>query len=109
MQLEDGSLNFLATPPTLGLYFCQAVENNFTQTLAVYQVKQRSNPTAPPADPSRPQVTRSPDRGPTGTSGTTKGATATQAREMVRKTPEQKLGDTVLYYFFYRNVSMTSI
>ncbi|KAM9419471.1 semaphorin-4A-like isoform 2-T4 [Salvelinus alpinus] len=59
LQLEDGSLNFLATPTTLGHYLCLSTENGFQQNLAIYQVKQKSSPTtqatAPGVTPTRPQ------------------------------------------------------
>ncbi|XP_024251488.1 semaphorin-4A isoform X1 [Oncorhynchus tshawytscha] len=45
LQLEDGSLHFLATPATLGHYLCLSTENGFQQNLAIYQVKQKSSPT----------------------------------------------------------------
>uniref|UniRef100_A0A8C7R1P3 Sema domain-containing protein n=1 Tax=Oncorhynchus mykiss TaxID=8022 RepID=A0A8C7R1P3_ONCMY len=45
LQLEDGSLHFLATPTTLGHYLCLSTENGFQQNLAIYQVKQKSSPT----------------------------------------------------------------
>lgn len=57
IQPDNGSLSFVATPSTLGHYLCQAVENGYTQTLVVYHVKQKSNPTILPASPSRPQST----------------------------------------------------
>lgn len=50
LQLEDGSLHFLATTLTLGHYLCLSTENGFQQTLAVYQVKQKS--TVPHSTPS---------------------------------------------------------
>uniref|UniRef100_A0A673YI22 Sema domain-containing protein n=1 Tax=Salmo trutta TaxID=8032 RepID=A0A673YI22_SALTR len=34
LQLEDGSLHFLATPATLGHYLCLSTENGFQQNLA---------------------------------------------------------------------------
>ncbi|KAK6327526.1 hypothetical protein J4Q44_G00031710 [Coregonus suidteri] len=59
LQLEDGSLHFLATPATLGHYLCLSTENGFQQNLAIYQVKQKSSPTpqatAPDVTPTRPQ------------------------------------------------------
>uniref|UniRef100_A0A8C2BK23 Sema domain-containing protein n=1 Tax=Cyprinus carpio TaxID=7962 RepID=A0A8C2BK23_CYPCA len=59
IQSDDGSLSFVATPSTLGHYLCQAVENGYTQTLLVYHVKQKSNPTILPATPNRPPSTPS--------------------------------------------------
>ncbi|XP_055013254.1 semaphorin-4B isoform X2 [Boleophthalmus pectinirostris] len=44
LQLEDGSLSFVATPATLGHYLCVSVEKGFQQTMAVYQVRQNSIP-----------------------------------------------------------------
>uniref|UniRef100_W5LCT9 Sema domain-containing protein n=1 Tax=Astyanax mexicanus TaxID=7994 RepID=W5LCT9_ASTMX len=86
MQHEDGSLSFLATPSTLGQYLCQAVENGFTQTLYVYQVRQKSNPTVQPSTPSRPQITRTSESGRGSTDATTKGVTTPQTKdETVRK------------------------
>ncbi|XP_076850091.1 semaphorin-4A isoform X2 [Brachyhypopomus gauderio] len=42
LQNHDNSvLRFLATPTTLGSYRCQATENGFTQTLAVYEVREK--------------------------------------------------------------------
>uniref|UniRef100_A0A673YHF9 Sema domain-containing protein n=1 Tax=Salmo trutta TaxID=8032 RepID=A0A673YHF9_SALTR len=59
LQLEDGSLHFLATPATLGHYLCLSTENGFQQNLAIYQVKQKSSPTPQAAAPgmmtTRPQ------------------------------------------------------
>ncbi|XP_036421821.1 semaphorin-4A isoform X2 [Colossoma macropomum] len=78
MQQEDGSLSFLATPSTLGLYLCKAEENGFTQTLITYQVRQKSSPTLQPVTPSRPQVTQSSE---TGQAFTTKWVTTLRARE----------------------------
>ncbi|KAG1947404.1 semaphorin-4A [Pimephales promelas] len=57
IQPDSGSLSFVATPSTLGHYLCQAVENGYTQTLTVYHVKQKSNPTTLAVSPSRPQST----------------------------------------------------
>lgn len=57
IQPDNGSLSFVATPSTLGHYLCQAVENGYTQTLVVYHVKQKSNPTILPAFTSRTQST----------------------------------------------------
>ncbi|XP_076013214.1 semaphorin-4A isoform X2 [Genypterus blacodes] len=45
LHLEDGSLCFVATPATLGHYLCLSTENGYQQTMAVYQVKQKSSPT----------------------------------------------------------------
>ncbi|TSK28309.1 Semaphorin-4B [Bagarius yarrelli] len=64
IQEKGGSISFLATPTTLGTYVCQATENGFTQTLAVYEVRQDDDPafqalttpTAPVPD-SRPEAT----------------------------------------------------
>uniref|UniRef100_A0A3Q2C8G5 Sema domain-containing protein n=1 Tax=Cyprinodon variegatus TaxID=28743 RepID=A0A3Q2C8G5_CYPVA len=44
LHLKDGSLSFVATPATLGHYLCLSTENGYRQTMAIYQVKQRSNP-----------------------------------------------------------------
>ncbi|XP_051949380.1 semaphorin-4A-like [Xyrauchen texanus] len=57
IQLDSGSLSFVATPSTLGHYLCKSVENGYTQTLVVYHIKQKSNPTILPVAPSRPQST----------------------------------------------------
>lgn len=56
LHLEDGSLSFVATPATLGHYLCLSTENGYQQTMAIYQVKQKSSP-APqtPTSHSRPQ------------------------------------------------------
>ncbi|XP_051246669.1 semaphorin-4A isoform X1 [Dicentrarchus labrax] len=59
LHLEDGSLSFVATPTTLGHYLCLSTENGYQQTMAIYQVKQKSSPVAqtptsytrPPARP----------------------------------------------------------
>ncbi|KTG06113.1 hypothetical protein cypCar_00012514, partial [Cyprinus carpio] len=59
IQSDDGSLSFVATPSTLGHYLCQTVENGYTQTLLVYHVKQKSNPTILPATPNHPPSTPS--------------------------------------------------
>ncbi|KAI4892240.1 hypothetical protein NFI96_028205 [Prochilodus magdalenae] len=81
MQHEDGSLSFLATPSTLGQYNCKAKENGFTQTLIMYQVKQKSSPTLQPLTPNRAQVTplAETERGTVGS--TTKWVTTMQAKE----------------------------
>lgn len=63
IQPDNGSLSFVATPSTLGHYLCQAVENGYTQTLIVYHVKQKSNPTILAASPSRPQSTPTAETG----------------------------------------------
>uniref|UniRef100_A0A671NTS8 Semaphorin-4A-like n=1 Tax=Sinocyclocheilus anshuiensis TaxID=1608454 RepID=A0A671NTS8_9TELE len=63
IQSDDGSLSFVATPSTLGHYLCQAVENGYSQTLVVYHVKQKSNPTILPATPNRPYSTPSTEAG----------------------------------------------
>uniref|UniRef100_A0A3B3ZCP1 Sema domain-containing protein n=1 Tax=Periophthalmus magnuspinnatus TaxID=409849 RepID=A0A3B3ZCP1_9GOBI len=47
LQLDDGSLSFVATPATLGHYLCVSVEKGFQQTMAVYQVRQNSIPISP--------------------------------------------------------------
>ncbi|XP_038141841.1 semaphorin-4A [Cyprinodon tularosa] len=44
LHLKDGSLSFVATPATLGHYLCLSTENGYRQTMAIYRVKQRSNP-----------------------------------------------------------------
>ena len=46
LHLEDGSLSFVATPATLGHYLCLSTENGYQQTMAIYQVKQKSSPMA---------------------------------------------------------------
>lgn len=81
MQHEDGSLSFLATPTTLGQYLCQAVENGFTQTLYVYQVRQKSSPTVQPSTSSRPQIARTSESGQGSTGATTKGVTTPQTKD----------------------------
>lgn len=57
---ENGILSFLATPTTLGTYECQATENGFTQTLAVYEVRQKQDSTL---QPSATPTTLSPENG----------------------------------------------
>ncbi|XP_055075481.2 semaphorin-4A [Misgurnus anguillicaudatus] len=52
IQLDNGSLSFVATPSTLGPYQCQAEENNYTQTLVIYQVKQKRHTTNTQAVPT---------------------------------------------------------
>lgn len=44
LHMDDGSLNFVATPTTLGHYLCLSTENGYQQTMAIYQVKQKSSP-----------------------------------------------------------------
>lgn len=58
IQEDSGVLNFLATPMTLGIYSCRATENGFTQTLAVYEVIEKGEPT-PQASSTSP--TRHPE------------------------------------------------
>ncbi|XP_026156584.1 semaphorin-4A isoform X2 [Mastacembelus armatus] len=43
LNLEDGSLSFVATPATLGHYLCLSTENGYQQIMAIYHVKQRNN------------------------------------------------------------------
>ncbi|KAJ8354676.1 hypothetical protein SKAU_G00222430 [Synaphobranchus kaupii] len=68
LQLDDGSLSFLATPHTLGTYHCVAVENGYEQTLAVISVKHRVSPRSitrhhTPVK-SQPRTTMKPSLGP---------------------------------------------
>ncbi|XP_046699721.1 semaphorin-4A isoform X2 [Silurus meridionalis] len=49
---EHGVLSFLATPTTLGSYRCQATENGFTQTLCLYEVRQKEDPSLQPISTS---------------------------------------------------------
>ncbi|KAF7642312.1 hypothetical protein LDENG_00260550, partial [Lucifuga dentata] len=57
LHLEDGSLCFVATPATLGHYLCLSTENGYQQTMAIYQVKQKSSSTVQtPATSSRPHT-----------------------------------------------------
>ncbi|CAI5689783.1 unnamed protein product [Oreochromis niloticus] len=44
LNLEDGSLSFVATPATLGHYLCLSIENGYQQTMAIYHVKQKTSP-----------------------------------------------------------------
>ncbi|XP_039858572.1 semaphorin-4A isoform X1 [Simochromis diagramma] len=44
LNLEDGSLSFVATPATLGHYLCLSTENGYQQTMAIYHVKQKTSP-----------------------------------------------------------------
>lgn len=60
IQEDRGVLSFLATPTTLGTYMCQATENGFTQTLAVYEVRQRDDSGPRPSSASS---THSPETG----------------------------------------------
>lgn len=46
LQLQDGSLSFVATPATLGHYICLSTENGYQQTMAIYHVKQKTSPMA---------------------------------------------------------------
>uniref|UniRef100_A0A672Z9F2 Sema domain-containing protein n=1 Tax=Sphaeramia orbicularis TaxID=375764 RepID=A0A672Z9F2_9TELE len=55
LQLDDSSLTFIATPATLGHYLCLSTENGYQQTMAIYQVKQKSSP-APQTPPSHTLV-----------------------------------------------------
>ncbi|XP_062342956.1 semaphorin-4A [Osmerus eperlanus] len=54
LQLQDGSLTFLASPVTLGHYLCLSTENGFQQTLAVYQVRQKTSTTPQPTSSPLP-------------------------------------------------------
>ncbi|KAM9307155.1 semaphorin-4A [Pholidichthys leucotaenia] len=57
LHLEDGGLSFVATPATLGHYLCLSSENSYQQTMAIYHVKQKSNPVAQtPTSYTRPQT-----------------------------------------------------
>ncbi|KAB5517711.1 hypothetical protein PHYPO_G00170360 [Pangasianodon hypophthalmus] len=56
MQEDRGNLSFLATPTTLGTYMCQAVENGFTQTLVVYEVRQKDDFTLRPTSKSPTRI-----------------------------------------------------
>lgn len=61
LHLEDGSLSFVATPTTLGHYLCLSTENGYQQTMAIYHVKQKSNPVAQtPTSYTWPQTHRIP-------------------------------------------------
>ncbi|XP_017286193.1 semaphorin-4A isoform X2 [Kryptolebias marmoratus] len=55
LELDDGSLSFVATPATLGHYLCLSTENGYRQTMAIYHVRQKSSP-ATPAPTSRAQL-----------------------------------------------------
>ncbi|XP_065149839.1 semaphorin-4A isoform X1 [Paramisgurnus dabryanus] len=52
IQLDNGSLSFVAIPSTLGPYQCQAEENGYTQTLVIYHVQQKRHPTNTQAAPT---------------------------------------------------------
>lgn len=54
------NLSFLATPRTLGRYACKATENDFTQTLGVYDVVQKEVSTLQPPSTSTSTPTRIP-------------------------------------------------
>lgn len=86
MQEDGGHLSFLATTTTLGTYECQAVENGFTQTLAVYEVTQKEDPTLPPSSASS---TRGPETGhrPTTLTRTERTPVAEEKRPARRPTP----------------------
>uniref|UniRef100_A0A8C5DAN2 Semaphorin-4A-like n=1 Tax=Gouania willdenowi TaxID=441366 RepID=A0A8C5DAN2_GOUWI len=58
LHLEGGALSFVATPATLGHYLCLSEENGYQQTMAIYQVKQRSSPLlqSPPGPPESTQT-----------------------------------------------------
>ncbi|XP_035489360.2 semaphorin-4A isoform X1 [Scophthalmus maximus] len=57
LHMGDGSLNFVATPATLGHYLCLSTENGYQQTIAIYHVKQKSSPLAhTPATYTQPQT-----------------------------------------------------
>ncbi|XP_051992053.1 semaphorin-4A-like isoform X1 [Xyrauchen texanus] len=94
IQPDNGSLSFVATPSTLGHYLCQSEENGYTQTLIVYHVKQKSNPTIPPVTPSRSQSTLAADAGSKDPVSTNRWMTPTRA-EPKPKTEEPE--PTVAY------------
>uniref|UniRef100_A0A3Q0SAD9 Sema domain-containing protein n=1 Tax=Amphilophus citrinellus TaxID=61819 RepID=A0A3Q0SAD9_AMPCI len=57
LNLEDGSLSFVATPATLGHYLCLSTENGYQQTMAIYHVKQKSSPLSQtPTSYTQPQT-----------------------------------------------------
>ncbi|MCJ8749531.1 hypothetical protein PDJAM_G00177260 [Pangasius djambal] len=84
MQEDRGNLSFLATPTTLGTYMCQAVENGFTQTLAVYEVRQKDDVTLQPPSTS---PTHSPE---TGRETTTQPKIKTTANAIEKKPTVEK-------------------
>ncbi|XP_026883616.2 semaphorin-4A isoform X2 [Electrophorus electricus] len=70
LQCDDGAtLSFLATPTTLGRYLCQAMENGFTQTLVVYEVRQKDSTTLQPPATSQHQGSQPTEEGQRGTTG----------------------------------------
>nr|XP_015811223.2 semaphorin-4A [Nothobranchius furzeri] len=89
LQLEDGSLSFVATPTTLGHYLCLSTENHYRQTMAIYQVKQKSS-TGSQTPPSytrtwaRP-TTQASTRPGTHTSGTRNWPKDTESRQVETK------------------------
>ncbi|XP_013868525.1 semaphorin-4A isoform X2 [Austrofundulus limnaeus] len=87
LELEDGSLSFVATPATLGHYLCLSTENGYRQIIAIYHVKQKSSP-----------MTQSPT-GHTRTTHTTQTAASSGPHTSVRswpKTTEWRRTDTKL-------------
>ncbi|XP_072531740.1 semaphorin-4A isoform X2 [Salminus brasiliensis] len=86
MQHDDGSLRFLATLSTLDQYLCKAVENGFTQTLYVYQVRQKSSPTLQPSTPGRSQITHASETGRGSAGSTTRWMTTPQTRDETTET-----------------------
>lgn len=57
LNLDDGSLSFVATPATLGHYLCLSIENGYQQTMAIYHVKQMSSPLSQtPTSYTQPQT-----------------------------------------------------
>ncbi|KAG7325890.1 hypothetical protein KOW79_010815 [Hemibagrus wyckioides] len=93
---EDGILSFLATPTTLGSYECQATENGFTQTLAVYEVRQKQDSTH---QPSATPTTLSPENGRQATSPPTKPETTPGPKDekpMTQKSTTSTATSTVI-------------
>ena len=60
LQLQDGSISFLASPVTLGHYLCLSTEKGFKQTLAVYQVRQKTSTTPQPTSSPPPPRSHKP-------------------------------------------------
>lgn len=82
LQEDRGDLSFLATPTTLGTYMCQATENGFTQTLAVYEVQEKVDSTLQSSSSTSP--THSPE------TGRDDGATTLSKIETIPVTQEKK-------------------
>lgn len=98
IQEDRGVLSFLATPTTLGTYECQAIENGFNQTLAVYKVRQKDDSTIQPSStsPSRsPETAGEPTKSPPKSTRTPRAEEKTPVLEKTQRPTPSPVVSTV--------------